>query len=152
MTTQLLVIPQIKMYVDAADYNTPGEITSFVQMKTRLETLEEATNRTIFEQEWAKKCNPKNIQYKMYIDKADYDTPGIITSMIQMKTQEETQIREKPEFNFAEHCKNLEKGYAERVKKINEGLPENWTAYDDDSKRIYYHNSVTKESILTRPT
>ena len=35
---------------------------------------------------------------------------------------------------------------------INEGLPENWTAYDDDSKRIYYHNSVTKKSIWTRPT
>ena len=149
MTTQLLVIPQMKYYIDAADYNTPGEITSFVQMKTRLETLEEATKRTIFEQEWAKKCNSEN---KYYVDKADYDTPGTITSFIQMKTREEPQIREKREFNFAEHCKNLEKGYAERVKKINEGLPENWTAYDDDSKRIYYHNSVTKESILTRPT
>jgi hypothetical protein len=148
MTTQLLVIPQMKYYIDAADYNTPGEITSFIQMKTRLETLEEATKKTIFEQEWAKKCNLK----KMYVDKADYDTPGIITSMIQMKTKEEPQIREKPEFNFAEHCKNLEKGYAEKVKKINEGLPENWSAYDDDSKRIYYHNSVTKKSIWTRPT
>ena len=149
MTTQLLVIPQMKMYVDAVDYNEPGALTSMIQMKTRLETLEEATKRTIFEQEWAKKCNPKN---EHYIDKADYDAPGIITSMIQMKTLKETQIKEKREFNFAEHCKNLEKGYAERVKKINEGLPENWTAYDDDSKRIYYHNSVTKESILTRPT
>lgn len=28
MTTQLLVIPQMKYYIDAADYNTPGEITN----------------------------------------------------------------------------------------------------------------------------
>ena len=92
MTTQLLVIPQMKYYVDAVDYNEPGALTSMIQMKTRLETLEEATKRTIFEQEWAKKCNPKNEHYKMYVDKADYDAPGIITSMIQMKTSEKTQI------------------------------------------------------------
>jgi hypothetical protein len=99
MTTPL-VICQLKMYVDAADYYAPGAITSMIQMKSRLETLEEATKRTIFEQEWTKKCNPKNEHYKMYIDKADYDTPGVITSMIQMKsrleTLEETQIRENP--------------------------------------------------------
>lgn len=146
------VIPQMKYYIDAADYNTPGETTCMIQMKTRLETLEEAIQREKWEQDWAKKCIPK----KNYIDKADYDIPGIITSMTQMKsrleTEEETQIREKREFNFTEHCQNLEKSYAERLQKINEGLPENWTAYDDDSKRVYYHNCVTKVSTWTRPT
>ena len=88
--TTLLVIRQLKMYVDAADYDSFGAITSMIQMKTRLETLEEATKRTIFEQEWDKKCNPKNEHYKSYIDKTDYDAPGVITSMIQMKTRLDT--------------------------------------------------------------
>ena len=88
--TTLLVIRQLKMYVDAADYDSFGAITSMIQMKTRLETLEEATKRTIFEQEWDKKCNPKNEHYKSYIDKTDYDAPVVITSMIQMKTRLDT--------------------------------------------------------------
>ena len=113
--TTLLVIRQMKMYVDAADYDAPRAITSMIQMKTRLETLEEATKRTIFEQEWDKKCNPKNEHYKMYIDKVDYDASRAITSMIQMKTKEETQIREKNEKTWNEQCQNMENGYTEKV-------------------------------------
>ena len=88
MTTSK-VICQMKYYVDAADYNTPGEITSMIQMKTRLETFEEAIQREKREQEWDNKYPVK--YYKNYIDKTDYDTPGIITSMIQMKTRLETE-------------------------------------------------------------
>jgi hypothetical protein len=88
MTTPI-VIRQMKYYVDAPDYNTPGEITSMIQMKTRLETLEEAIQREKREQEWAKKHPVKH--YKYYIDKTDYDTPGAITSLIQMKTRLETE-------------------------------------------------------------
>lgn len=54
------VIPQMKYYIDAADYNTPGETTCMIQMKTRLETLEEAIQREKWEQDW----NLKNVFQK----------------------------------------------------------------------------------------
>jgi hypothetical protein len=86
---------KLKMYVDAHDYKSEGAITSMIQMKTRLETLEEATKRENWEQEWAKKHPVKH--YKYYIDATDYHKEGVITNLIQMKTrletEEETQIR-----------------------------------------------------------
>ena len=133
MTTRQ-VIPQMKYYADAADYNNPGSFTSMIQMKSRLETLEEATKRTIYEEELEKKrnsINKDNIIY--YINKDDYNTPGLITSMIQMKsrleTLEEKQKREeklekekleklekeKLEKDCIEQCQNMENGYAEKV-------------------------------------
>ena len=51
----------------------------------------------------------------MYIDKVDYDASRAITSMIQMKTKEETQIREKNEKTWNEQCQNMENGYTEKV-------------------------------------
>ena len=50
MTTRQ-VIPQMKYYADAADYNNPGSFTSMIQMKSRLETLEEKQEREKLEGE-----------------------------------------------------------------------------------------------------
>jgi len=134
MTTRQ-VIPQMKYYADAADYNNPGSFTSMIQMKSRLETLEEATKRTIYEEELEKKRNSINKDIIYYVDKDDYKNPGTFTSMIQMKsrleTLEEKQEREKLEGeekdkieklekeklekDYIEQCQNMENGYAEKV-------------------------------------
>jgi tRNA(Ile)-lysidine synthase TilS/MesJ len=134
MTTRQ-VIPQMKYYADAADYNNPGSFTSMIQMKSRLETLEEATKRTIYEEELEKKRNSINKNIIYYVDKNDYKNPGTFTSMIQLKsrleTLEEKQEREKLEGEekdkieklkkeklekeCIEQCQNMENGYAEKV-------------------------------------
>ena len=134
MTTRT-VIPQMKYYADAADYNNPGSFTSMIQMKSRLETLEEATKRTIYEEELEKKPNSINKNIIYYVDKNDYKNPGTFTSMIQLKsrleTLEEKQEREKLEGEekdkieklkkeklekeCIEQCQNIENGYAEKV-------------------------------------
>jgi hypothetical protein len=136
MTTRK-VIPQMKYYADAADYHSAGSFTSMIQMKSRLETLEEATKRTIYEEELEKKRNSINKDIIYYVDKDDYKTPGTFTSMIQMKSRLETLEekqkreekereqegeqegekleREKLERDFIEQCQNMENGNAEKV-------------------------------------
>ena len=116
MTTRQ-VIPQMKYYADAADYNNPGSFTSMIQMKSRLETLEEATKRTIYEEELEKKrnsINKDNIIY--YINKDDYNTPGLITSMIQMKSRLET-LEEKKKREEKLEKEKLEKLEKEKLEK-----------------------------------
>ena len=120
MTTRT-VIPQMKYYADAADYNNPGSFTSMIQMKSRLETLEEATKRTIYEEELEKKRNSINKNIIYYVDKNDYKNPGTFTSMIQMKsrleTLEEKQKREEKEGKNLEKLEGEEKDKIEKLKK-----------------------------------
>ena len=117
MTTRT-VIPQMKYYADAADYNNPGSFTSMIQMKSRLETLEEATKRTIYEEELEKKRNSINKDIIYYVDKDDYKNPGTFTSMIRMKsrleTLEEKQEREKLEGEEKDKIEKLEKEKLEK--------------------------------------
>ena len=100
MTTRQ-VIPQMKYYADAADYNNPGSFTSMIQMKSRLETLEEATKRTIYEEELEKKRNSINKDIIYYVDKDDYKNPGTFTTDPESEVKSITGIKKNIKDNSA---------------------------------------------------
>jgi len=152
-----LIIRKMKSYVDAVDFEAEGAITNMIQMKQRLETIEEAIQREKtekeWEKEWEKECAKKMPHYVSYIDDEEWNREGIVTSLIQMKqrleTEEETQKREKYEKNYEENCDRLR-----RMNSALKDLPEGWTAHIDKSTclhHVYYYNTLTKETTWIKP-
>ena len=53
----LNVIRKMRCYVDEDEWNREGEITSIIEMKQRLETLEEAIKREKYEKDYDERCD-----------------------------------------------------------------------------------------------
>jgi hypothetical protein len=99
-------------YIDVPDYSS-GTFTTLI--KTQLETLEEATKRTIYEIELDKKCKAITDNYITYLDPEDYYSSGTFTSMIRMKTRLKPLEKENQEKECNIKCQNMENGCAEKV-------------------------------------